>query len=108
MKSLKENYEFKRAYSRGKSFVSSCVVTYCVKRKYGGIRVGIKTGKKIGCAVERNRSRRLIRAAFRELEPSLSGSWDIVFVARVRTANEKMQTVREQIREHLGRAGVLL
>ena len=70
--------------------------------------MGIKTGKKIGCAVERNRSRRLIRAAFRELEPSLSGSWDIVFVARVRTANEKMQIVREQIRDHLGRAGVLL
>lgn len=107
MKSLKENYEFKRAYSKGKSFVSPVVVTYCVKRRHGGIRVGLKTGKKIGCAVKRNRCRRIIRAAFAELEPSMSGSWDIVIVARVRTAAEKMQTVREQLRDHLSRAGVI-
>lgn len=107
MEPLKENYEFKRAYSRGKSFVSPCLVSYCLKRKYGGIRVGIKSGKKIGCAVERNRSRRVIRAAFRELEPELHGNWDIVFVARVKTANVKMQTVLESMREHLGEAGIL-
>lgn len=54
--------------------------------------MGITTSKKIGNAVERNRSRRLIRAAFREIykkyENELQG-YDFVFVARVRTRYKK-------------------
>lgn len=107
MRSLKENYEFRRAYSKGKSFVSPSLVTYCVKKKYGSVRVGITTGKKIGCAVERNRARRVIRAAFREIENDIHGNWDIVFVARTKTPHDKMQIVLEQMKDHLKKAGLI-
>ena len=68
--SLKENRDFRRLYTRGKSFVSPSLVTYVMKnRRSGGIRVGITTSKKIGNAVTRSRARRVIREAFRAAYP---------------------------------------
>ena len=66
---LKENREFHRAYSRGKHYVSPTLVSYAVKNRRHVVRVGITTGKKTGNAVRRNRSRRVIREAFRSLSP---------------------------------------
>lgn len=105
---IKQNYEFRRAYHRGKSVVSSCLVTYCFKKKYGGISVGITSGKKIGNAVLRNRSRRVIREAFRTIYPELSGNWDIIFVARSATAKKKSTDIAVAMRKQLKEAGVLI
>ena len=66
-KSLKENKDFRRLYYRGKSGASKNLVTYVMKCKRPGVRVGITTGKKIGKAYRRNRARRVIRAHFRGL-----------------------------------------
>ena len=104
---LKNDYEFRRAYNKGRSFVSPLLVTYCFKRKRGGISVGITTGKKIGSAVARNRCRRVIREAYRSLSEETSGNWDIVFVARVRTALVKTQDVEKDMRRHLIKCGVM-
>ena len=41
------NTEFARAYRRGKSYVSPFLVTYVLRRKSGGVRLGITTSKKI-------------------------------------------------------------
>ena len=62
-----------------------------MKNRAGVCRVGITTGKKIGNAVERNRSRRIIRAALQSVFNSgcIKGNWDFVFVARTRTKFKK-------------------
>ena len=86
---LKENKDFRRLYYRGKSEASPVLVTYAMKNRRGGCFYGITTSKKIGGAVERNRARRVIRAAYRSLEPKINGSWDFVFVARTRTKFKK-------------------
>lgn len=104
---LKENKDFRRIYYRGKSKASSALVTYAVKSRLPYTRVGITSGKKIGGAVERNRARRLIRAAFSQYENRLNGNWDIVFVARTRTTQVKMQTVAEQMEAQLKELGIL-
>lgn len=104
---IKQNYEFRRAYNRGNSFVSPVLVTYCFKKKYGGIRVGITSGKKIGNAVSRNRCRRIIREAFRSLYPDMKGHWDIVFVARTATVYKKSTDITVVMRKQLREAGVL-
>ncbi|MCM1285439.1 MAG: ribonuclease P protein component [Acetobacter sp.] len=105
---LKENKDFRRLYYRGKSEASSCIVTYVMKNNFGSTRVGITSGKKIGNAVKRNRARRIIRAAFSSYEGSLNGSYDIVFVARTRTTQVKMQEVEQQMGEQLKRLGVIV
>ena len=91
---LKLNKEYKRAYYRGSYKAGPLLVTYLIKNNRHMIRYGITTGKKIGNAVNRNRSRRIIRAAFRQLLDDISFSdfpegFDFVFVAREKTPEAK-------------------
>ncbi len=104
---LKENRDFRRLYAKGRSYASAIVVTYVMKNRCGGIRIGITTGKKIGKAVLRNRSRRIIREAFRELSGSVKQGYDFVFVARSKTPFVKSYDVLQAMKKELKDAGVL-
>ena len=99
---IKQNHEFRRLYRRA-SKVSPVLVTYCAKNRLGYNRIGITTGKKVGNAVKRNRARRIIKEAYRLVSPSLTTKcgWDIVFVARTRTAFSNTQEVALHMRSHL-------
>ena len=105
--SICRNNDFRRLYAKGKSFVSPLVVVYVKKNRNQGLRVGITTSKKIGNAVLRNRSRRVIREAFRELSPRVKSGYDLVFVARGRTPHVKSTDVRRHMEIVLTAAGVL-
>ena len=82
-------------------------MTYVAKSRRNGVRIGITTSKKIGCAVERNRAKRVIRAAFSQLEGRINGNYDFVFVARTKTSKVKMQHVLEQMEQHFKALGVI-
>ena len=71
------------------------------------MRYGITTSKKIGCAVERNRAKRVIRSASSQLEDRLNGNYDIVFIARTKTSKVKMQQVLEQMEKQFKALGVI-
>lgn len=103
---LKLNKEFKRAYGRGRSYVHPAFVTYVLPNKSGSCRIGITTSKKIGCAVGRNRARRVLTAAFRECVPYVNAGCDIVFVARRRVITSKSTDIAAAMRGHLEQAGV--
>ena len=103
---LCENKDFRTLYYRGKSAVHAGVVTYVRPNRLGYPRVGITTGKKVGCAVMRSRARRVIREGFRPLFP-LCGGYDIVFVARTRTPEMKSTVLTPVIRRHLKELGVI-
>ncbi len=62
----------------------SAFVFYCLPRPENSVsRLGLVTGKRVGCAVERNRARRVLRAVFRDCAPSFPIPCDIlVFVRR--------------------------
>ena len=107
--SLNENKDFRRAYHRGKSCAKPALVVYSVKNRVGVCRVGITVSKKIGNAVERNRSRRIIRAAFRSILSTCEtkGSYDIVFVARTKTKFLKSTQVEKSMLEALSQVGVI-
>lgn len=105
--SLCRNNDFRRVYAKGKSFVGSLAVTYVRKNRLGITQVGITTSKKIGNAVLRNRSRRVIREAFRQLSPQVKPGYDLVFVARGRTPHSKSTQVQGQLAKQLSAAGVL-
>lgn len=104
---LKENYRFQRAYKRGKSFVSPTLVTYIIKNNTNNLQIGITTSKKIGKAVQRNRCRRIIRAAFCELLPLIKSGYDIVFVARAKTPFVKSTDILNAMKNHLQQANIL-
>ena len=73
---LKQNYEFRRLYSKGRSAVSPYFVIYC--RRTG------RPASRLGIAVKRNRARRRIRELYRTRERGLLPGYDIVVVARTR------------------------
>ena len=102
---LKENRDFRRLYNRGKSYVSPVVVTYICKNRNQNVRYGITTSKKIGKAVQRNRSRRVIRAAFSQLLPQVKNGYD--FVARTKTPYVKSTEILRCLKKQLKEAGVL-
>lgn len=104
---IKENKDFRRLYYRGRTQASSCLVTYITKNRLDKNRVGITSGKKIGNAVKRNRARRVIRVAFSLYENRLNDCYDIVFVARTKTGQVKMQEVAGQMEMQLKKLGAL-
>ena len=103
---LKENKDFRRLYHRGKSYVSPVLVTYVMKNRKAGLRIGFTTSKKIGIAVQRNRSRRIMREAFRLIAPELKTGDEFVFVARGKTPFVKCEAVKRAMTKQLKEAGV--
>ena len=81
-----KNKEFSRVYSRGKSYVTPLVVVYILKNRLGRTRIGLTATKKVGKAVARNRARRVMRAALAATLPREVGGYDIILVARGKTA----------------------
>lgn len=104
---LKENKDFRRLYSRGRSYSSAVLVTYVMKNRTRNVRIGITTSKKIGKAVMRNRSRRIIREAYYQLADEIKPGYDLVFVARGRTPFVKSTDILRAMRKELKEAGVL-
>ncbi len=105
---LTENRDFRRAYNRGKSYLSPILVTYVIKNKNNNLRIGITTSKKIGKAHHRNRSKRIIRAAFNELMSEIKPGYDLIFVARGKTPFVKSTDILKSMRQQLASAGLLI
>ena len=98
---LKQNWEFHRAYNRGVSLVSPSYVLYVCKGKKNQLRLGITAGKKIGTAVSRNRAKRVITAAFDMCAMHIPTGYDCVVVARTRILNLKSNIVAADFERQL-------
>ena len=84
---LKENYEFRRLYAKGRSAVSPTLVIYMRRSKRSVNRVGFTVTTKLGKAVVRNRIRRRLREIYRLNEHRLTAGLDLVIVARGRSVS---------------------
>jgi ribonuclease P protein component len=104
---LKLNGDFRRLYNRGRAVTNPALVMYYSKNRAGICRIGITTGKKIGNAVERNRSRRIIREAFRSVVKDVNESYDFVFVARSKTKYLKSTYIEKVMRDMMLTSGII-
>lgn len=95
---VKENYEFRRIYAKGKSGVSPCLVAYCRPNRRENNRLGVTVSAKIGHAVVRNRVRRRLREIFRLSQPEMKQGYDVILVARSRAVKA---TYRELTKDYL-------
>lgn len=84
---LKKNYEFRRVYQKGASAAGGGLVVYCRRNGRNRNRLGITASVKLGCAVVRNRARRRLREIFRLHGQELRKGYDIILVARAKTAS---------------------
>lgn len=104
---LKSNGDFRRLYNRGKVVTDPALVVYYSKNRAGICRIGITTSKKIGNAVERNRSRRVIRAAYVSVLKEVEPCYDFVFVARSKTKYMKSTCIADIMRKIMLKEGII-
>ena len=64
-------------------------------------------GRRVGGAVERNRARRVLRAAWKDLAPRMQEGWDVVLVARESIRGAKSQDLVAEMEQLLSRVQVV-
>jgi len=69
--------------------------------------IAFVAGRRVGGAVVRNRARRILRAAWRELAPRALQGFDVAFVARGTIRGVKTQDLVSEMQELLQRARAL-
>lgn len=104
--SIKENSDFKRLYYRGKSVVRKRLVVYYRKNRFSYNRLGLTVSPKIGCAVVRNRVRRLLKENYRLLQGLCQG-YDIVIVARKSSSKSVFQEIGKDLKSAFFESGLL-
>ena len=102
---IRRNNEFGRVYARGKSYVNQALVLYVLKTRGKRTRVGLTATKKIGHAVQRNRARRVMKAAIDEHLDYNIGGYDLVFVARGMTPRLKSWQLSSIVAKLFAQAG---
>ena len=104
-KRLRKDSQFSIVYSQGRTWASNLVVLKALPNNLGWNRYGFVTSKRVGKAVVRNRVRRLLREAARSI-PAEQG-WDIILIARTRSAGASYREIDYTIRGLLLRSGIL-
>ena len=107
---IKENHLYQKAYRQGKRWVGKTVAVYVLRdyaakrlmkenpQKHFVNRLGLSVSKKIGSAVDRNRAKRVIRAAYDPLKLQLKTGFLIVISAREAIGGKKSTEVASELR----------
>jgi ribonuclease P protein component len=69
--------------------------------------VAFVVGRRVGGAVVRNRARRVLRAAWREVAPRILDGHDVVLVGRAAIAGARTHELVAEVEELLSRAQVI-
>ncbi|MBQ6893378.1 MAG: ribonuclease P protein component [Clostridia bacterium] len=112
-----ENHLYSKAYKKGKKAIAPTIAVYVLpdfkrnalrkanpEKKYIN-RIGLTVGKKIGGAVERNRAKRIIRHAYKNIDTAHHVKCGnlIVLVAREAIAEKKTPDVERELTHALKR-----
>ena len=103
---LKLNHIFRRLYSSS-GHANGRLVLYARRNRSATNRVGVTVGKKLGCAVVRNRVRRRLREVYRLNEDRFTPGWDIVVVARSRCIDAEFGKLTNAYLSLAEKAGIL-
>ena len=104
---LRQRSLFARVYTKGRSYRTDLVVVYVLPSNGRASRVGFSVSKKLGGGVARNRTRRVLQEATRQLVPLIADGYDVVVVARSRAAEASYWDVLEALKLAFRKAGVL-
>ncbi len=104
---LRRPEEFRRVWSEGRAWAHPLFVLWLAPAPQGqALRVGIVASRKLGKAIKRNRARRLLREAVRQLYPQLAPGYDMVLIARAPILERREPEIRAVLQELCVRAGV--
>lgn len=97
-KGLKKDSDFRKVYKYGKSVANKYLVMYILNNKLGYSRLGISVSKKVGNATVRNKVKRRIREAYRNLiDENVKSGYDIVVIARVSSKDVDYKDIEKSV-----------
>ena len=119
---LKENHLFGKAYAKGKRYTTRYISVYCLKDlasnrikkelrlTFPTNRIGISASKKVGGAVERNRTKRIVRAGLAEVQKNntVRGGNLIVIAVRAAATEAKSTDLAKDILYAFKKLGLIL
>ena len=106
---IKENHLYNKTYRSGKRFVGKYCAVYVLRDLAAGKlrrahpekktvnRLGLSVSKKIGGAVQRNRAKRILRAAYDTCRPELKTGFLIVISAREAINGQKSTALAREL-----------
>ncbi len=118
---ITENHLYSKVYAKGKKQVTKSVVAYALKdyhakrlmcanplKKYVN-RVGLTVSKKLGGAVVRNRIKRVLREALRQVEKEnqVEKGYLLVLVARAGCEKKKSTEIKKELEKALLSIGLI-
>jgi len=105
MESLKKSQLFKQVYNHRRSVANRLLVLYIYQNDIGFNRLGVSVSKKVGCAVVRNRIKRLVKENFRSISTSIG--YDMVVVARPAAAEADFYQIGKSLSNLLNRHKII-
>jgi ribonuclease P protein component len=103
---LKKGWEFDTVFRTGRHQLGDLVRVYFVQKSEEPTKVGVAVGKKIACAAERSRGRRILRESLRRLLPWLKDGCWVVVSLREKALSEGARRVYEDAARSMERAGL--
>jgi len=104
---LKKKYQFNYVYRVGKSVHGKFLLLIYSKSKNKNVKIGISVSKKVGGAVVRNRTRRLLREAVKPELCNLKPDFNIIIVAKQAILNKKLSEIAADFQNTLKRTELL-
>ena len=110
-RTIKENFMFSKVFKKGRYASNSFLTAYALKNynRKALSKLGVSVSAKNGCAVKRNRAKRVIREAFAGLYAKIPPGYIIVVIGRKPCfdKNNKMQAVLRSMESALIRLNLI-
>ena len=104
---LTSTTDFKRVRRFGKSYAHPLLVLVAFPDPGETTRVGITASRAVGKAVDRNRAKRLARAAIHSLLPGLPGGWKVVILCRRPILDSTLADILQAVEQLFSKADIL-
>lgn len=89
--------DFRRIHAEGRSWANRMLVLYALANGLPYSRIGFSVSKRVGGAVTRNHTKRLLREAVRLQLDRIPAGWDLVLIARRGIAGARLETLADAI-----------
>lgn len=108
MAKLRGRAAFQHVFDQGQTVGNRAVALFvCAQESAAESRLAVVAGKRLGKATVRNRARRRLRAAVRQLGGCWRSGQDVVVVARRGTLSEPFRVLSELVADAWRRAGLI-